>query len=138
MTTGENTPRKRPPTHYSCDLLRHWVEIELLDKQGQPVTNMPYQLREPNGIIREEKLMAIPAYITLGAQALVKEMAQRPLRVQRGEAGSTIKPAAEAAGYRYHYLRVGELCDSRPNIANWPETDPLPEYHCSVELGCVP
>ncbi|WP_127960374.1 lipase family protein [Serratia microhaemolytica] len=146
MTTNENTPRKRPPTHYSCDLLRHWVEIELLDEQGQPITNMPYQLRDPNGvtrhgrsdfngIIREEKLMAIPAYITLGAQALVEEMAQRPLRVQRGEAGSMVKPAAEAAGYRYHYLRVGELCDSRPNIANWPETDPLPEYHFPCTLG---
>lgn len=123
------------------DKLSHWIECVLLDECGMPLSEIPYTLKvgdriikhgatSTTGYFREENLPRTQATLTLSAQKLTDEMENRPLRVLRGEAHSSVKPQAESNGYHYHYAVIGELCDRAPDIAQWEQSKfGLPYYH---------
>ncbi|RON51543.1 lipase family protein [Pseudomonas frederiksbergensis] len=143
---------------------QHWVEFQLLDEQGDPLANMPYQaindaIREgcfpqcsgqsdAQGVIRIEGLHPIPITLKLQANPLAELLQTRRLRGERAEPPwpviggrtplygpqrSTFSPEEEkalAAGHRYHYLRIGQLCDQLPTL-DPPLVDPKrpPAFH---------
>ncbi|WP_036769620.1 lipase family protein [Photorhabdus australis] len=124
-------------------ILKHWVEFQLLDEQGKPLVNMPYSLISrglPNyvrrgktdgfGVLREEDLSAHPVRLYIHAQSLADEMEQRPLREKRGEEASVVKPKAEAEGYQYRYVTIGQISDGLPALDDWNDPKKIPPpYH---------
>ncbi|WP_240492674.1 lipase family protein, partial [Photorhabdus namnaonensis] len=132
-----------PRECFDCRLLKHWVEFQLVDEQGKPLVNMPYSLISkglPNyvrkgktdgfGVLREEDLSAHPVTLYIHAQSLADEMEQRPLREKRGEEFSVVKPKAEAEGYQYRYVTIGQISDGLPVIKDWNDPKKIPPpYH---------
>ncbi|OCQ53809.1 Lipase (class 3) [Photorhabdus australis subsp. thailandensis] len=124
-------------------ILKHWVEFQLVDEQGKPLVNMPYSLISrglPNyvrrgrtdgfGVLREEDLSAHPVRLYIHAQSLADEMEQRPLREKRGEEASVVKPKAEAEGYQYRYVTIGQISDGLPALDDWNDPKKIPPpYH---------
>ncbi|CDL84825.1 lipase family protein [Xenorhabdus szentirmaii] len=135
-------------SHNCPKILKHWVEIQLVDEHNKPVANMPYTLTnyeyanhrkgvtDDNGLIREENLTACQLRLEIGAQFLTEAMEKRSLRIKRGEENSIVKPLAEAAGHIYRYATIGELVDSKPKIESWEE-ETLPAYHFPERLNVM-
>ncbi|MCW7763665.1 lipase family protein [Photorhabdus luminescens] len=124
------------------DMLKNWLEFQLVDEQGKPLINMPYRLKirgnprlgrkgvtDGNGLLREEDMPPHPVTLYIGAQPLADEMEQRPLREIRGEEASVVKPKAEAEGYQYRYVTIGQISDGLPEIKGWDPKDIPPPYH---------
>ncbi|MCW7546976.1 lipase family protein [Photorhabdus sp. APURE] len=124
------------------DMLKNWLEFQLVDEQGKPLVNMPYRLKirgnprlgrkgvtDGNGLLREEDMPPHPVTLYIGAQPLADEMEQRPLREIRGEEASVVKPKAEAEGYQYRYVTIGQISDGLPEIKGWDHKDIPPPYH---------
>ncbi|WP_065391301.1 lipase family protein, partial [Photorhabdus namnaonensis] len=123
--------------------LKNWVEFQLVDEQGKPLVNMPYRLisrgtpgyvrqgtTDGFGVLREEDLLPHPVTLYIGAQPLADEMEQRPLREIRGEEASVVKPKAEAEGYQYRYVTIGQISDGLPVIKDWKDSKDIPPpYH---------
>ncbi|NRN30202.1 lipase family protein [Photorhabdus heterorhabditis] len=132
-----------PLDHIDCkNILKHWIEFQLVDKQGKPLVNMPYRLKvrgnplmgrkgvtDGNGLLREEDMPPHPVTLYIGAQSLADEMEQRPLRAIRGEEASVVKPKAEAEGHEYRYVTIGQISDGLPVIKGWDPKDIPPPYH---------
>ncbi|MBS9425536.1 lipase family protein [Photorhabdus caribbeanensis] len=123
-------------------MLKNWIEFQLVDEQGKPLVNMPYRLKirgnpllgrkgvtDGNGLLREEDMPPHPVTLYIGAQPLADEMEQRPLREKRGEEFSVVKPKAEAEGYQYRYVTIGQISDGLPVIQGWDPKDIPPPYH---------
>ncbi len=104
------------------NILKHWVEFQLVDEQGEPIVNMPYRLRSRGnqrderrgvtdgfGVIREETFPPHPVRLYIGTQELANEMERHPLREKRGEEASVVKPKAEAEGHQYRYVTIGQI-----------------------------
>ncbi|MCT8354373.1 lipase family protein [Photorhabdus kayaii] len=124
------------------NILKNWIEFQLVDEQGKPLVNMPYRLKirgnpllgrkgvtDGNGLLREEDMPSHPVTLYIGAQPLADEMEQRPLREKRGEEASVVKPKAEAEGYQYRYVTIGQISDGLPVIKGWDPKDIPPPYH---------
>ncbi|QXF32451.1 lipase [Photorhabdus luminescens] len=124
------------------NMLKHWIEFQLVDEQGKPLVNMPYRLKirgnpllgrkgvtDGNGLLREEDMPPHPVTLYIGAQPLADEMEQRPLREIRGEEASVVKPKAEAEGYQYRYVTIGQISDGLPEIKKWNPKNIPPPYH---------
>ncbi|MDC9622842.1 lipase family protein [Xenorhabdus sp. XENO-7] len=122
-------------------ILKHWIEFQLVDEQGEPLAGMPYKLvsisnkkdvrtgvTNSEGLLREENLPPTPVRLWIDAQKLTDEMELRPLRTVRGPLGSKVKPKARTQGHFYRYIKIGDLCDKTPQIDNWNEEE-LPKYH---------
>ncbi|MDC9580360.1 lipase family protein [Xenorhabdus sp. PR6a] len=122
-------------------ILKHWVEFQLVDEQGEPLAGMPYKLKSMGnkkdirtgvtngeGLLREENLPPTPMRLWIDAQKLTDEMEFRPLRTARGPLGSKVKPKARTQGHFYRYIKIGDLCDKAPKIDEWNEEE-LPKYH---------
>lgn len=101
-----------------------------------------------DGIIRLENLHPLPITLLMQADPLAKELQGRRLRAERPEPPrpgigdktglygpqrsgfSHIEMQADDAGYRYHYLRIGQLCDGFPQLqVPLSKDDELPRYH---------
>ncbi|NWD47763.1 lipase family protein [Pseudomonas gingeri] len=144
--------------------IKHWIEFQLLDEQGEPLANLPWRAvndatraacapecsgeSDAEGVIRIEGLHPIPITLQLAANPLAEQLQTRRLRAERAEpplpgfgdrtplygpqrAGfSPIEQQARAAGYGYHYLRIGQLCDQLPTL-DPPLVDPKqpPAFH---------
>ncbi|WP_338804368.1 lipase family protein [Xenorhabdus griffiniae] len=128
--------------------LKNKIEIQLVDEHNQPITNMPYTLKnskttrkgvtDGNGMIREEQLLASPLRLFLSGQELADEMEKRPLRIKRNseytrspEAMKAISPVfkeSQESGRQYRYAKIGELVDKIPVIEKW-KSDDLPSFH---------
>ncbi|TDB55746.1 lipase family protein [Photorhabdus luminescens] len=125
------------------DMLKNWLEFQLVDEQGKPLVNMPYRLKirgnprlgrkgvtDGNGLLREEDMPPHPVTLYIGAQPLADEMEQRPLREIRGEEASVVKPKAEAEGYQYRYVTIGQISDGLPALDDWNDPKKIPPpYH---------
>ncbi len=147
---------KLSPLYYlDCkNILKNWIEFQLVDEQGKPLVNMPYSLISkglPNyvrkgktdgfGVLREEDLSAHPVTLYIHAQSLADEMEQRPLREKRGEEFSVVKPKAEAEGYQYRYVTIGQISDGLPVIKDWNDPKKIPPpYHSQIQnpKGFIP
>lgn len=78
---------------------QHWIELQLLDEQGAPLANMPYQaindairercfpecagLSDAQGVIRIEGLHPIPITLKVQADPLAELLQPRRLRADR-------------------------------------------------------
>ncbi|PHM72516.1 lipase family protein [Xenorhabdus kozodoii] len=122
-------------------ILKHWIEFQLVDEQGQPLVGMPYKLisqgnkkdirtgtTDGEGLLREENLPPMPVRLWVDAQKLTDEMEFRQLRTVRGPLGSKVRHNAKAQGHSYRYVKIGDLCDQTPVIEGWVKTE-LPKYH---------
>lgn len=143
---------------------QHWIEFQLVDEQGAPLANMPYQaindairqrcfpecsgLSDAQGVIRIEGLHPIPITLKVQADPFAELLLTRRLRALRAEPHrpvignctplygpqrsgfSPVEKRALAAGHRYHYLRIGQLCDRLPTL-DPPLEDPKrpPAFH---------
>jgi len=125
----------------------YWVEIQLLDEQGDPVANMPWRARSSHpvsgptekftysgqsnaeGLIRIDMQHGLELLFTVETMPLINEMEKRHLRVSRDASqDSLVRPEAEANGFIWHYVVVGELCQSYPALELRPG-EILPPYH---------
>ncbi|MCW7550310.1 lipase family protein [Photorhabdus sp. APURE] len=125
------------------NMLKNWLEFQLVDEQGKPLINMPYRLKirgnprlgrkgvtDGNGLLREEDMPPHPVTLYIGAQPLADEMEQRPLREIRGEEASVVKPKAETEGHQYRYVTIGQISDGLPEIKDWKDPKDIPPpYH---------
>ena len=103
---------------------------------------------DAQGVIRIEGLHPIPITLKIQANPLLELLQTRRLRAERAEPPrpvigsqtplhgpqrsgfSPIEQQARAAGYDYHYLRIGQLCDQAPNFSPpLAEPERLPAYH---------
>lgn len=125
----------------------YWVEIQLVDEQGDPVANMPWVAEsshpvsgpvdnftytgqsDSDGLIRIDMPHGLELRLTLDGNQLAREMEKRALRVSRdAENDSVVRPEAEEKEYIWHYAVIGELCQSSPNLELRPG-EMLPAYH---------
>ncbi|MCW7762307.1 lipase family protein [Photorhabdus luminescens] len=125
------------------NILKNWLEFQLVDEQGKPLVNMPYRLKirgnprlgrkgvtDGNGLLREEDMPSQPVTLYIGAQPLADEMERRPLREIRGEEASVVKPKAETEGHQYRYVTIGQISDGVPEIKDWNDPKKIPPpYH---------
>ncbi|MEK9496108.1 lipase family protein [Photorhabdus sp. P32] len=125
------------------NMLKNWLEFQLVDEQGKPLVNMPYRLKirgnprlgrkgvtDGNGLLREEDMPPHPVTLYIGAQPLADEMEQRSLREKRGEEFSVVKPKAEAEGHQYRYVTIGQISDGLPALNDWNDPKKIPPpYH---------
>ncbi|WP_338860385.1 hypothetical protein [Xenorhabdus griffiniae] len=115
-------------------ILKHWIEFQLVDEQGEPLTGMPYKLASRgnknivrtgttagNGMLREEDLPPMPVILSISAQPLADEIVKRTPRTKTGEVNSHIKSTALMDGYEYQYITLGMLSDGYPKIKGWEE-----------------
>lgn len=139
-------------THSSVDVTtgrqkKYWIEIQLVDEQGDPVANMPWSAEshhpvsgradkftyggqsDADGHIRIDMPHGLELLFTVETMPLLQEMEKRRLRVGRNALqDSTVRPEAEANGLVWHYAVVGELCQSSPNLELRPG-ETLPLFH---------
>ena len=125
----------------------YWVEIQLVDEQGDPVANIPWRAEsshpvsgpvdnltytgqsQADGLIRIDMPHGLELRLALDGNQLATEMEKRALRVSRdAENDSVVRPEAEEKGYIWHYAVIGELCQSSPNLELRPG-EMLPAYH---------
>lgn len=102
---------------------------------------------DAQGVIRLEGLHPLAVTLLLSANPLAEVLKTRRLRALRAELPvssplqpyrydppptgfSPIEKRALADGHRYHYLRIGQLCDQKPDF-DPPLADPsqLPPFH---------
>ncbi|KJV47427.1 lipase [Pantoea sp. BL1] len=139
-------------THTNVDVVvgkqkPYWVEIQLVDEQGEPVPNMPWKAEsshpvsgiaqefiysghsDAEGLIRIDMRHGLEILFTIESMPLVKEMEKRPLRVSRDALqDSLVRAGAELNGFIWHYAVVGELCKSDPNL-KLRQGEMLPAFH---------
>lgn len=147
MTTAISSLCRKNP-HAPCDeQMPYWVEFQLVDEQGEPVANMPWNVEsahpasgpvegftysgqsDADGLIRVDMPHGLELRLTLDGNKLATEMEKRALRVSRdAENDSVVRPEAEEKGYIWHYTVIGELCQSAPDLELRPG-EMLPAYH---------
>ncbi|WP_333013201.1 lipase family protein [Kluyvera sichuanensis] len=113
----------------------YWVEIQLVDEQGDPVANMPWTVEsahpvsgpvegftysgqsDADGLIHIDMPHGLELRLTLDGNQLATEMEKRTLRVSRdAENDSVVRPEAEEKGHIWHYAVIGELCRTLPSV----------------------
>ncbi|WP_237385549.1 T6SS phospholipase effector Tle1-like catalytic domain-containing protein [Xenorhabdus sp. Sc-CR9] len=117
-------------------ILKHWIEFQLVDEQGKPLTGISYKLKsrgnksivrtgttDGNGLLREADLPPMPVTLSVTAQPLADEIVKRAPRQQTGEANSPVKPTAILDGHEYQYITLGMLSDAYPKIKGWQEDE---------------
>ncbi|WP_432372760.1 lipase family protein [Pantoea allii] len=135
MTTAVSSLCRKNP-HAPCDeQMPYWVDFQLVDEQGEPVANMPWNVEsahpvsgpvegftysgqsDADGLIRVDMPHGLELRLTLDGNQLAREMENRSLRVSRdAENDSVVRPDAEEKGYIWHYAVIGELCRTLPSI----------------------
>ncbi|NWA05508.1 lipase family protein, partial [Pseudomonas gingeri] len=79
--------------------IKHWIEFQLLDEQGEPLANLPWRAvndatraacapecsgeSDAEGVIRIEGLHPIPITLQLAANPLAEQLQTRRLRAER-------------------------------------------------------
>ncbi|MGL5599987.1 MAG: lipase family protein [Silvania sp.] len=128
------------------------AELALWARGGQtrfdptPPPNPPAGVTDSQGLVRFDDLYWIGVDVKTHGQQLADEMEQRPLGIRRNPNSqpvsnnifrpetrditwrSDVQEKAEAAGYRHHYVTIGELCDRLPDMPGWTEPAP-PVFH---------
>lgn len=145
MSTTTTSLECKFPDAFTGAQKKYWVEVQLLDELEQPIANMPYIAEnaatrgqsatytgksDASGIIRIEDLHPLELILHIEAKPLAEEMEKRVLRVGRTEDDSTVKPKAVTEGYEYRYVKIGQLCDSLPEMTpKWKDQANPPKYH---------
>lgn len=111
-----------------------------------PPPNPPAGVTDSQGLVRLDDLYWIAVDVKTDGQQLADIMEQRPLGIRRNPNSqpvsgnafrretrdknwrTDVQEKAEAAGYRHHYVTIGELCDRLPDMPGWDSPEP-PVFH---------
>jgi len=111
-----------------------------------PPPNPPAGVTDSQGLVRFDDLYWIAVNVKTDGQQLADIMEQRPLGIRRNPNSqpvsgnvfrretrdkswrSDVQEKAETAGYRHHYVTIGELCDRLPEMPGWDVPEP-PVFH---------
>jgi type VI secretion system protein VasL len=111
-----------------------------------PPPNPPAGVTDSQGLVRFDDLYWIAVDVKTDGQQLADIMEQRPLGIRRNPNSqpvsgnafrrqtrdknwrTDVQEKAEAAGYRHHYVTIGELCDRLPDMPGWDSPEP-PVFH---------
>ena len=111
-----------------------------------PPPHPPVGVTDSQGLVRFDNLYWVTVAVKTDGQQLADEMEQRPLGLRRNPNSqpvsnnmfrpetrdltwhSDVQEKAEAAGYRHHYVTIGELCDRLPDMPRWDVPEP-PVFH---------
>ncbi|MCG3461433.1 S-type pyocin domain-containing protein [Xenorhabdus bovienii] len=103
------------------DIFKHWLEFQLLDLQGTPLTGIPYRLRSRDGIIdvrgvtdgqgllREEDLSPLPMTLHVDGQALAEQLTEKLLTENQ----------ISTQGGTHHGIQPGDVSDALPDLPGW-------------------
>lgn len=124
-----------------------WIEIQLVDENGNAVANMPWRgeneatrdkvikpysgITDSEGILRINDLLHPDLTLFVEAQPLVDEMEQRLLSIERTSSYSMkMSPVRvdKKTNNICYYVVVGQLCDKAPSIPGWNSKE-LPDFH---------
>ncbi|WP_436882673.1 lipase family protein [Enterobacter asburiae] len=148
MTTAFTSLKRKYPKAPAKDQLPYWVEILLVDEQGDAVAGIPWKVEshhptdgridqftfsgssDAEGLIRIDMPHGLELKLTLSADPLAKEMEKRILRPGRdAEIDSTVRQPAEDDGYVWHYAVLGELCSEPPSSFTLNSGEVWPPFH---------
>lgn len=128
------------------------AEMAMLRRGGDtrfdptPPPNPPAGVTDSQGLVRFDDLYWLAVDVKMDGQQLADEMEQRPLGIRRNPNSqpvsgnafrretrdkswrTDVQEKAEAAGYRHHYVTIGELCDRLPEMPCWDSPEP-PVFH---------
>lgn len=111
-----------------------------------PPPNPPAGVTNSLGLVRFDDLYWIAVNVKTDGQQLADIMEQRLLGLRRNPNSqpvsgnvfrretrdkswrSDVQEKAETAGYRHHYVTIGELCDRLPEMPGWDTPEP-PVFH---------
>ncbi|WP_052189811.1 MULTISPECIES: hypothetical protein [Xenorhabdus] len=130
------------------NILKQWVEFQLVDEEGEPLTGIPYKLQsrgnpsfertgttDGTGLLRETDLPPMPVILSISVQPLADEIVKRTPRQKTGEANSHVKPTAILDGHEYQYITLGMISDGYPTIHGWQEQElQNSEHFCGSTL----
>ncbi|MDX8001058.1 DUF2235 domain-containing protein [Xenorhabdus sp. Reich] len=116
-------------------ILKHWIEFQLVDEQGEPLAGIPYKLKirgkkrlertgttDGNGVLRETELSPMPVTLTVAAQPLADKVTQCAARPDTGKAGNLqVRENSYYGGHAYHYIPLGGISDAYPKVTGWKE-----------------
>ena len=113
------------------------IRLHIVDELDNSLVNLPYVFKNEagqvfsgatdcNGFIEIKTEYYAEGQLTFAADALLYEMEQRRLRLDRKK--SKVAQRAKIEGKEYFYQVVGELCDTEPRIQGWKEKH-LPNFH---------
>lgn len=148
MTTAFTSLKPKYPKAPAKDQLPYWVEILLVDEQGDAVAGIPWKVEshhptdgrieqftfsgssDAEGLIRIDMPHGLELKLTLSADPLAKEMEKRVLRPGRdAEIDSTVRQPAEDDSYVWHYAVLGELCSEPPSSFTLNSGEVWPPFH---------
>lgn len=153
MVAAISSGKRKYPDSPSAEHLPYWIEIKLVDEQGNPVANMPWKAEShhpvhgkvetltysdksgTDGSIRIDMPHGLELVFTIETMPLLNEMEKRRLRVGRdAQRDSIVRPTAEENGSRWHYAVVGELCQSSPAL-KLNKGEQLPLFHFPAQTS---
>ena len=114
------------------------IRLHIVDELDNPLVNLPYVFKNEagqvfsgatdcNGFIEIKTEYYAEGQLTFAADALLYEMEQRRLRLDRKK--SKVAQRAKIEGKEYFYQVVGELCDTEPELdVDW-DREKLPSFH---------
>ena len=147
----KNTPVSGLNVRLEYHPLASAKDVEMWRKFGHdynptPPPNPPAGVTDSQGLVRFDDLYWIAVDVKTDGQQLADEMEQRPLGIRRNPNSqpvsgnafrretrdkswrTDVQEKAEAAGYRHHYVTIGELCDRLPEMPGWDLPEP-PVFH---------
>ncbi|MDC9595099.1 phospholipase effector Tle1 domain-containing protein [Xenorhabdus sp. IM139775] len=124
-------------------ILKHWIEFQLVDEQGEPLAGIPYKLKirgkkgldrtgttDGNGLLREEDLPPMPVTLSVSAQPLADKVTQCPARPDTGQAGNLqVRENSYYGGHAYHYIPLDGVSDAYPKVTGWKEGELTASEH---------
>ncbi|WP_105746284.1 lipase family protein [Cronobacter dublinensis] len=153
MVAAISSGKRKYPNSPSGEHLPYWIEIKLVDEQGDPVANMPWKAESHHpvhgkdetltysnksgidGTIRIDMPHGLELVFTIETMSLLNEMEKRRLRVGRdAQKDSIVRLTAEENGSRWHYAVVGELCQESPAL-KLNQGERLPLFHFPVQTS---
>ncbi|MBD1227221.1 T6SS phospholipase effector Tle1-like catalytic domain-containing protein [Xenorhabdus griffiniae] len=119
------------------NILKNWIEFQLVDEQGNPLIGIPYKLKsrgnksivragttDGKGILREEDLPPMPVTLSVSAQPLADKVVQCPARPDTGKIGNLqVRENSYNSKHDYRYITLGAISDAYPKVKGWQEDE---------------
>ncbi|WP_338804635.1 DUF2235 domain-containing protein [Xenorhabdus griffiniae] len=118
-------------------ILKNWIEFQLVDEEGKPLTGIPYKLKsrgnklivrtgttDGKGILREEDLPPMPVTLSVSAQPLADKVVQCPARPDTGKIGNRqVRENSYNDKHDYRYITLGAISDAYPKVKGRQEDE---------------
>ncbi|WFQ79310.1 DUF2235 domain-containing protein [Xenorhabdus sp. SF857] len=118
-------------------ILKHWIEFQLVDEQGEPLTGIPYKLKsrgnksivrtgttDGNGLLREVDIPPMPVTLSVTAQPLADRVVQCHARPDTGKIGNLqVRENSYNGKHNYRYITLGAISDAYPKVKGWQDDE---------------